>query len=70
MTTTITNQRELRKQFWISHPDFAFQAREAGIISKPQNEHYATVRCTWVDWIDSLRRAGSISEALASRATL
>lgn len=70
MQATITNQKDLRKQFWLDHPDFAHQAREAGILSKRQNVHCATVRCTFVDWLDSLRRAGTISESLASRATL
>ena len=69
-TATITNQKDLRKQFWADHPHFAEQAREAGILSKPQNEHCATVRCTFVDWVDSLARAGVITESLASRVTL
>ena len=66
----ITTQRELRRRFWADHPDFAFQAREAGIISKGQNEQCATVRCTFVDWLDGLARDGEVSEALAHRATL
>lgn len=66
----ITTQRELRKRFWQDHPDYAFQAREAGIISKRQNEHCATVRCAFVDWLDMMHRNGEISDALANRATL
>jgi hypothetical protein len=66
----ITNQKQLRREFWEAFPDFAYQAREAGIISKGQNAQCATVRCTFCDWIDALCRAGDISQALADRATL
>ena len=67
---TYTNQSALRRAFWKAHPHYAEQAREAGILSKPQNYHCATVRCTFVDWIDALSRDGAISQALADRATL
>lgn len=66
----ITTQRELRAAFWREHSDFDFQARQAGIRSKSQNHHCATVRCTWVDYVDRMARNGEISEALAQRATL
>ena len=67
---TYTNQPALRRAFWKAHPHYAEQAREAGILSKPQNYHCTTVRCTFVDWIDALARDGAISQALADRATL
>jgi hypothetical protein len=72
MTTryTITTQKALRLAFWEAHPDFDHQAREAGIRSKPQNEHCATVRCAFVDYVDNMNRCGVISDALAQRATL
>lgn len=66
----MTNQKQIRAAFWNAHPDFEFQAREAGIFSKPQNYHCATVRCAFVDFVDSLARNGEISEKLAFRATL
>lgn len=66
----ITNQKDLRASFWAAHPDFEFQAREAGIFSKPQNYHCATVRCAFVEFVDSLARNGEISEELAFRVTL
>ena len=66
----ITNQKQLRKQFWIDHPHLAEQARAAGMISKRQNEHCATVRCTFVDWTDYLEKNGVISQELCNRATL
>lgn len=66
----LTTQAAIRREFWETFPDFAFQAREAGIISKGQNAQCATVRCTFVDWLDGLQRSGDVSERLAYRATL
>lgn len=66
----ITNQKALRAAFWAAYPDFEFQAREAGIFSKSQNHHCATVRCTWVDFVDSMAKNNQISQKLAHRATL
>lgn len=66
----MTNQKQVRKSFWESHPVFEHQAREAGILSKPQNQHCATVRCAFVDYVGMLCKSGQISEALAQRATL
>jgi hypothetical protein len=66
----LTNQKQIREQFWAANPDFEFQAREAGIFSKSQNHHCATVRCAFVDFVDSLAKSGEISEKLANRVTL
>lgn len=66
----MTTQTQVRNAFWAAYPDFDFQAREAGIRSKRQNEQCATVRCAFVDFVDSLARDGTISEALAHRVTL
>jgi hypothetical protein len=65
-----TTQKQVRAAFWAAYPHLAEQAREAGILSKSQNFHCATVRCTFVDFVDSLHRDGSISDALADRVTL
>jgi hypothetical protein len=65
-----TTQKQVRSAFWEAHPSFDHQAREAGIRSKRQNEHCATVRCAFVDYVDSLARDGQITEKLASRVTL
>jgi hypothetical protein len=70
MTYTYTTQAQIRAAFWESHPHFDEQAREAGIRSKRQNEHCATVRCAFVDFVDSLEKNGDISETLAHRVTL
>jgi hypothetical protein len=67
---TYTTQLQIRAAFWDAHPSFDHQAREAGIRSKGQNAQCATVRCTFVDFVDSLCRNGDISESLASRVTL
>jgi len=66
----MTTQKQVRAAFWEAYPDFDFQAREAGIRSKGQNAQCATVRCTFVDYVDMLARNGQISEALAARVTL
>jgi hypothetical protein len=66
----MTTQKQIRDSFWENHPDFEFQAREAGIFSKSQNHHCATVRCAFVDYVDYLEGSGQISEKLADRVTL
>jgi hypothetical protein len=66
----MTTQKQIRAAFWQSFPHFEEQAREAGILSKRQNHHCATVRCSFVDFVDSLEKSGQISDSLASRVTL
>lgn len=66
----MTNQKQIRSAFWAARPHLAEQAREAGILSKPQNFQCATVRCMFVEFLDSLHRDRIISDALADRATL
>ena len=67
---TYSTQAQIRAAFWEAHPSFDHQAREAGIRSARQNQHCATVRCTFVDFVDTLARNGDISAALAARVTL
>lgn len=67
---TYTTRAQIRAAFWEAHPSFDHQAREAGIRSKGQNAQCATVRCAFVDFVDSLARNGDISAALAARVTL
>jgi hypothetical protein len=69
-TKSYTTQKQIRAAFWTAHPHFEEQARAAGIFSKRQNHHCATVRCAFSDFVDSLARDGQISEALANRTTL
>lgn len=65
-----TTQKQVRDAFWQAYPHFDEQARAAGVRSKRQNEHCATLRCEFVAFVDSLARDGQISEALAQRVTL
>ena len=63
----ITTQKSLREYFWETDgKQFVLDYRK----SYKQNDYSATVRCTWVDFVDGMRKAGRISEALAQRATL
>lgn len=66
----MTTQSQVRESFWNYHPHLDEQAREAGLRSKRQNEHCATVRCTFVDHVEFLARKGVIGESLAQRVTL
>lgn len=66
----MTTQKQVRAAFWDAYPSFDHQARAAGIRGKRQNEHCATVRCAFVDFVDALTCNGDISEALAYRVTL
>ena len=66
----MTTQKQVRAAFWDAHPSFDHQARAAGIRSKRQNEHCATVRCSFIDFVEYLHRDGQISDSLANRVTL
>ncbi len=68
MAYTYTTQ--VRAAFWAAHPHFDEQAREAGIRGKRQNEQCATVRCAFVNFVDTLEKNCDISEALAQRVPL
>jgi hypothetical protein len=70
MKPVYTSQRQVRAAFWAAFPHFDEQARAAGIRSKRQNAHSATLRCAFADFVDSLERDGEISSALAARVTL
>lgn len=67
-TPRITNQKDLRAEFWETHPDVPCNTRNR--FPLPQNKQPADTRMAFVDWIDHLARSGEISEALASSATL
>lgn len=59
-------QTAVRNSFWASFPEFKNQYR----ITYKQNQYNATIRSSFVDFVDSLRRDGQISENLANRVTL
>jgi hypothetical protein len=57
-----TTQAQLRKAFRENNPGLSF---------KKSGPYYNTdTRCTFIDWLDTLRRDGQIAEDLAKRATL
>ncbi len=60
----ITNQRDLRRAFWEAHKATCARGRLRS------GDYPTDTRVAWCDWIDSLCRDGTISEALAQRATL
>jgi len=66
----MTNQQQIRAEFWRCHPGLENDARRSGRLSKPQNFHNATTRSAFVAFLDYLQRTGQISDALADRATL
>ena len=57
---------QLRALFWQTHPEHKESFRK----TYRQNQYKATIRATWVDYVDNLARGGIISEKLANRATL
>lgn len=71
MKYRITNQRELRREFWETFPELDRRKLVfgGGGVGSYQ-AHRTDTRVTFVDWIDALQKSGDISEALAQRATL
>jgi hypothetical protein len=60
-------QSEVRAAFWDT---FCVNGKPREYRGKSQNELPVDVRMAFVDYVDSLARDGTISEALASRVTL
>jgi hypothetical protein len=73
MGQTMKTQKDIRASFWAAHPDLP---RRRHRYSWTQSDKTAELvfpvdtRCAFVDFVDSLPRAGYISDALANRATL
>lgn len=70
---TYTNQKQIRAAFWESFPDLP--RRRYRYSWNPADKTAELVfptdtRCAFVDYVDSLNRAGVISDSLANRATL
>lgn len=63
MTYQITTQKELRKLFWEQNPGLERKKTKGG-------DYVADTRIAFCDFIDAMQRSGTISEALADRATL
>lgn len=64
----ITNQKDLRRQFWGDNPRLS-KIRITNYTGNGKMYHIDTY-CTFVDYVDMLARNGTISEKLAFRATL
>lgn len=56
----------VRTAFWEAFPQFKSEYRKR----KRQNEYSTDIRCTFVDFVDSLHRDGQITDNLAQRVTL
>lgn len=65
---TYTTQIALRAAFWQQHPHLS--RKKIKDYSGNGRMHTTDTRCAFVDWLDSLKRNGEISQALAQRATL
>lgn len=63
-------QNQVRKAFWEYLKEVSPDLYAKGKRSKRQNEQVTDIRVTFVDWIDSLQKDGTISESLANRVTL
>jgi hypothetical protein len=59
-------QQEVRASFWNDNQNFKKDFR----VNKRQNQYSTDIRCAFVDYVDSLRKNGLISEKLANRVTL
>lgn len=70
MNTTIKTQTQVRENFWgflrEVNPGLATKYRR----TKRQNDYPTDIRVTFIDYVDSLRKNGQITEALATRVTL
>ena len=64
------NQKEIRAAFWESHPGADAEARQRRTRSKSQNYQAAWIRCSFVNFVDDLHRAGQITDNQAHRVTL
>jgi hypothetical protein len=57
---------QVRTAFWQSFPEFKNEYRKTW----RQNQYNATIRTSFVDYVDNLRKRGEITESLANRVTL
>jgi len=63
-----TTQRQIRALFWATFPDLS---RKTIPDHAGTGRMYTTdTRCTFVDYVEELRREGEISDQLANRVTL
>ena len=60
-------QADVRSAFWLT---FFVEGKPRRYYGKTQNELPSDLRIAFCDFVDSLARDGTISEALAQRVTL
>lgn len=68
MNYRITNQRQLRREFWETFPNVP--KRRITNYSGNGKMWPTDTRCAFVDWLDALSKSGDVSPELAERATL
>jgi hypothetical protein len=67
----ITNQKELRAQFWLDHQNVpGISRRKIRDYAGTGRMYNTDTRVAFVDWLDGMQKAGQVSDALANRATL
>ena len=67
---TMIYQHEVRHSFWQYLKEVNPELYAKGKRGKRQNEQVTDIRVMFVDYVDSLRRDGQITESLANRVTL
>ena len=62
----MTTQKQVRESFWNAFPEFKSEYKK----TYTQNQYRTDIRCSFVDYVDSLAKNGEISEKLAQKVTL
>ncbi len=63
----MTTQREIRDAFWLT---FFVEGKPRRYYGKSQNDLPTDLRVSFCDYVEHLRREGTITEQLAYRVTL
>jgi hypothetical protein len=69
---TMTTQQQVRDSFWqfLKEVSPKLAAQKKTGKNNVQNMYCTDIRCSFVDYVDSLHRNGEISDTLANRVTL
>jgi hypothetical protein len=57
---------QVRKSFWEAYPEFKSEYRKTW----RQNKYRTDIRCGFVDYVDYLKKNGTITENLGNKVTL
>ncbi len=63
-------QNEVRKNFWAYLQEVSPNLYAKSKRSKRQNEQITDIRCSFVDYLDSLHRSGQITDKQVNTYTL